>query len=293
MSKFFQSKKFLTLQEAATHLSMKLEAEVLISDIYRAALQRQITISADFINKGRGCLGKIVDESGAKRTIRINPPATELGHFPSMPEGAEINMITSLPIGDGRFINFDEKVVAIEGVWDLMMIGSERFDVDHAYQMMTSGPPIELVNFSGCFVQRGDDVCRLMTAVDWGDELNLFTDRQPKQKPLEYVYAGELPGNCVWGIRTEALTEYLAMLSKTSKTGHPAELGEKSLSSKERYSLLILLAAVCKMAKLDYDQRGVAGAVVKAAEEMGVSITDDTVRKYFKEIREAVAIRSK
>ena len=40
-------------------------------------------------------------------------------------------------------------VTTIEGVWDLPMLGAERLDIEHKYQMLTDGPEITLTMLDG------------------------------------------------------------------------------------------------------------------------------------------------
>lgn len=68
---------------------------------------------------------------------------------------------------------------------------------------------------------------------------------------------------------------------------------EKSLSTKERHTLLVIIAALCKEANIDYSQRGVASAIQNLTENIGSPITDDTIRSVLKQINEAVDVRSK
>ena len=68
---------------------------------------------------------------------------------------------------------------------------------------------------------------------------------------------------------------------------------KKSLSTKERNTLLVIIAALCKETGIDHTQRGVACAIQNLTENIGSPITDDTIRNVLKQINEAVDIRSK
>jgi hypothetical protein len=67
----------------------------------------------------------------------------------------------------------------------------------------------------------------------------------------------------------------------------------KPLATTERNTLLVLIAALCKQAKIDYKERGISGAIVKATEEVGAPVTDDTIRKILNQISDALESRSK
>lgn len=65
------------------------------------------------------------------------------------------------------------------------------------------------------------------------------------------------------------------------------------LSSKERNTLLVLIATMCKQADFDWTERGVAGAIEAATEEMGTRVSDDTIRNILKQIPDALESRQK
>ncbi len=71
------------------------------------------------------------------------------------------------------------------------------------------------------------------------------------------------------------------------------ESAEKQLSTNERNTLLVLIAALCKQANIDYNKAGISSALAAATDEIGAPITDDTIRKILKQIPLAVESRSK
>lgn len=66
-----------------------------------------------------------------------------------------------------------------------------------------------------------------------------------------------------------------------------------NIGSKERNTLLILIAALCREAKIDYKQRGIAIAIQKMTEVIGAPVTDDTIIRVLKQIESALESRSK
>lgn len=69
--------------------------------------------------------------------------------------------------------------------------------------------------------------------------------------------------------------------------------GRANLGSKERNTLLILIAALCREAKVDYKRRGISTAIQKMTEEIGAPVTDDTINRVLKQIEAALDSRSK
>ncbi|MBU2648362.1 hypothetical protein KKI24_26890 [bacterium] len=60
MSKLFKLKKWLTLEEAAVHISNVLDEAVTIADLLRFALDGYLTLSVDFVNHTQARKGKWV-----------------------------------------------------------------------------------------------------------------------------------------------------------------------------------------------------------------------------------------
>jgi hypothetical protein len=181
MSKLFKLKEWLTVPEAARHLAAVFDEEVTESDVFRLGLDGHLTLSVDFVNGARGCLGKVVSKTDAEvkifcrdimnplmRKARAIEATSTVGAIPeaqsNLPEEIRkaINErtlfwhITDLNIDDETFLHLDDHVSSIDGVWDLALIGSERLDVEHRFQQLTDGPEVEGVNLSGTFVKRDD-----------------------------------------------------------------------------------------------------------------------------------------
>lgn len=70
-------------------------------------------------------------------------------------------------------------------------------------------------------------------------------------------------------------------------------LDEKPLATRERNTLLVLIATLCKEADIDYEARGIAGAIEKMTELEGTKISDDKIREILKLLPDAVESRKK
>lgn len=82
--------------------------------------------------------------------------------------------------------------------------------------------------------------------------------------------------------------------ANTNMQNSESQIAEKvNLGSKERNTLLILIAALCREAKVDYKQRGISTAIQKMTEEIGAPVTDDTINRVLKQIESALDSRSK
>jgi hypothetical protein len=311
MSKLFKLKEWLTVEEAAKHLSVVLGEEVVVADIYRLALDKHLVLSMNFPNKTYGNLGSVVDFENTKCFTITKEFKALMGisGVDAIPE----EIIVSDYIGDDKFITWDEKVTTIDGAWDLTMLASEAIDVEYVYHQHIGAPEIDLVGLNGVFVRRGDTYYRLVESYEDNEfqrgslaakseserfirehkltqkrinEIREKFDGERKEylknrmaAPYEngFFPAGGLPKNGVYVVRTAAIMDFLTAIKEAPPT-------EKPLSTKERNSMLTLIAALCKQAKIDPKQRGVATALAASTEFVGKPLTDDTIRGILKQV---------
>jgi hypothetical protein len=68
---------------------------------------------------------------------------------------------------------------------------------------------------------------------------------------------------------------------------------EKGLNATERNSLLTIVAALCDYSAIKYTDRGAASQIARLTDDIGASVSDDTVRRWLKEIPSALESRMK
>ena len=69
---------------------------------------------------------------------------------------------------------------------------------------------------------------------------------------------------------------------------------EKPLSTNERNTLLVIIAALCREAKIDYTRPAkAAGMILHTADGMGVKIGETTIERHLKKIPDALEARTK
>lgn len=68
---------------------------------------------------------------------------------------------------------------------------------------------------------------------------------------------------------------------------------DKAMTMTERNTLLTIIAALCDYSDIKHQERGAAGKIVKMTEEIGVPVTDDTIRNVFGKIPDALESRKK
>lgn len=180
--KLFNFKEWLTLEDAARHLSLLFDEEVTLADVLRLALDKRLVLSVWFVNHTYARKGRLAPFSecnmlllpsmhGMRKTIalpdqRIFTQAELAVVYPTIKERVESGDIILVPDAirfvDEQWLIMDKSVESIDGVWDLPMVGAETFDVEHRFQMETAGPEITLSNLEGAFVCRDGVYCQLM-----------------------------------------------------------------------------------------------------------------------------------
>ena len=142
MSKLLRLREWLTVDEAARHLSGIASEPVSQADVLRLALDGQLTLSARFVN---GAQANVGPEVPVEDVEQFEVPAISLETMREDPD-RWVTIIHGFDLGNGRRANLSEEVVSIDGIWDLTMLGAERYDVEHRYQFMTGGPSVELMD---------------------------------------------------------------------------------------------------------------------------------------------------
>lgn len=342
MKKLFKLKEWLTIPDTAKYLSMVFNEDVSEADVLRFALDGYLKISVNFVNYTRGSCGNIVSWEDTKWTmfpnikmklkpsenVSISPEKTKesppnlLEQWNKIPEVERENfypMLMSEQIDSERYLNLDDEVVIIKGIWDLPMIGSEQLDIEHAYQCETGGPAVTLQNLNGAFVEKSyGQMCQLQESFDENeyqsgsrarleklkakisnekidkseaekllnkhkqDRKKYLEKRKSRPKSSDYYPAGGLPEDSILVIRTESLRNFEQRASEETKKN-----SEEILTTTERNTLLTIIGVTVKNGyghdlNKPYEA---AKEIQKDAEKLGIKISDDTIAKKLKEAK--------
>lgn len=265
VSKLFKLKEWLTVKDAARHLSTVFGEPVSEGDVLRIALDGQLTLSVYFVNHASAIKKKLVLWKDADRVPSIDGVRMiVMGDYWDQ----EHVLVTDAENPDGA--------TTITGVFDLTMRGAERLDVEHRYQQLTDGPEVTLICLDGAVVQSLDGTY-------WGlrdsfdpHEIEL-PDGRKKKVPRTYYPAGGLPDDSVLVVRSSALQRLIASLDTDSV---------KPLSTTERNSLLKIVIGMA-IGGYGYDPKAAKSPVPKQIMDdlasLGVSIDNDTVRNHLRE----------
>ncbi len=345
MSKLFKLKEWLTLADAAQHLTIVFGEDVTEADLLRFALDGHLKLSVNFVNHAKAKPGRIVsweetewfmcspivttpiknqERDKTPETIFSCPPKLKALLEEMSPEDRleQVCFMKSLKIDDERFLNMGNEVETIMGVWDLPMIGTERLDIEHAYQNLTGGPAVTLQSIDGAFVQNShEQMYQLQESFDDNEfqsgsqagleqlkakivnekikkpEANRLLNqhkeerkkyleaRKSKPKYMDYYPASGLPEDSVLVVRTAALREFERKITETEE-----QVSEKPLSTTERNSLLTIIGLIVKDGYGDDLRKPytLAKEIQKTADLLSIKISDDTIASKLKDAKKVL-----
>jgi hypothetical protein len=301
LNKLFKFKDFLTVAQAAQHLSTIGTEDVTEADVLRLVLDGRLQLSVRFVNFAMARIGKITPIADAEYEMGPSPDGTGTVRLYGWPvlygsDGLAVSVVKLEPA-----------VIRLTGVHDLPMIGNERLDIENAYQNLTGGPAFTIYGLDGTFVKRSDGL--LLQLQENFDDIEIKKIGAKKRKKLldqyeenrkifqqdvdqknkidNYYPAGSLPRDSELVVRTDALQEFEQLINgKTVKS-------EKPLSTTERHTHQVMIAALCKKAGINHQDRGAASAIARLTDEIEVGVTDDTILKILKQIPDALAARGR
>lgn len=206
MKKLIALREWLSVAEAGSYLSTALEDEITEAAVLRLALDGSLKLSVYFVNHAEARRGCVVGYDDVQ-WYELNAPTLLCRE--DVKDG-HANM-RSMDLGGGKYLNLDDDIITVSGVWDLPMLGAERLDVEHAYQNLTDGPPVSLICLDGAFVESHDGriICQIQE--------RLYKESFER---TNYYPAGKLPDDGILVVRTASLQEFerTAAISADTRT---------------------------------------------------------------------------
>ncbi|MBP6518814.1 hypothetical protein [Shewanella sp.] len=303
MSKLYKLKKWLTLDEAITHISNLIGESISLSELYQLAADGHIRLSVKFVNGAKAKKVRLIRAKDVKYKQLIPK------NIPDFPK----DKCFRVPIKGYTQISGDlwaEEVVAetysISGVWDLAMVGAEQADIADRYYQTTSDHAGTIPRFVGHYLQKDGETYQLQVRrerLSESDEYNssLAPDAQDENeklslqeirlrlkrpyRPPQYSLASKLDDhNNILVISTSEINRFIYSLEDKPKEA-------KSLHSKERTTLLLLLGTILKKANFDLQERGVVGKIRRATELNNTPISEQTIRDLIPHILYALELK--
>jgi hypothetical protein len=277
MKKLLNLKHWLTVPDAARHLSMFFGEDVSEADVLRLALDGHLTLSVNFINDTTGRCGPVV------------PPRDANWYMTQLSKNERRRPVSTLEIAKDKLIELEQEVIWIDGIWDLTMLGAEHTDVEHRYQFLTGGPAVEDETLEGPIVCREDGMhCQLLSHYSDNEFVDPQTLKEPRNHPANYYPAAGLPADSVLVVRTSALRDLEARVSK------PDQRVEKPIERRERNTLLVIIAALAELPKIDVKKPSSAAVAIETQTAlMGARVAARTIEDHLKRIPGVLEERNK
>lgn len=296
MTKLMNIKRWLTISEAARYLSIVLGDEASEADVLQLGLEGTLNLSLELINGAMARRGTLVDSS-----FEVSADDLKCEDF--------------IRIDAGRTIRLEQEVIPILGTFQVPLWGGHVF-LKKKHQQLLGGPEVELIAMRGIIVKRGEEYYQLHSYFDSIETcvgslayesalrngrlrdtqelrdigLSHFKDDRDsillamKNNPRNgYIPSHTMPSDIVLLVETSDL---VSMLQSFATDSPPT--GDKPLASKERKSLLIVIAALCDYSNIDHQQRGVAQQIMNMTDEIGSHLDDGTILKILKQVRDAL-----
>lgn len=278
MSKLFGLKEWVTLEEAASHLAERLKETVTEVDILRFALHKRLTVSVHFVNPAYARRGKAVPLPVADDVVGI-------------------------PFDGKDLLVFEDVVRSLTGVYDLPMIGAEIHDCQHRLQRLIGGPLVMMSDPRGAFVRSpttGDYFQMMEYAQSEGNVA-------PPMKEFEkWSWSNRISDEVGWHYREEMghkmqgapsrdalfVVRQAALQAFVESLAPPLE--DRPIGTRERDTLLTIIAALAKEAKIDLGTPSKAASLIEGmAAQLGAPVSKRAIEDHLKNIPAAVSARSR
>jgi hypothetical protein len=149
------------------------------------------------------------------------------------------------------------------------------------------------------FARRSFDGLRFNACCDCVSALYVRENENAKtsSKKFKIIKWGDLLANLPHLLLFDRsqLDELYASSSELDINGSADEIdvrgSDKVLKNKEKNTLLVLIAALCRELGIDPNKRGVTSSIQLMTEQLGAPISDDTIRSILKQIDSAVESR--
>lgn len=261
MMKLFKLKEWLTIPEAAKHLSNLFGEAVGDSDILRLALDGQLSLSIYFANK----------QEGKRATIRtVN--ASDI--FPDVSDTE--NVMLDLTDDEELLQIQADEIIALEGLFDIPMIFGSRQEVERRYHESIGSKVAG--SFGEIIVKRNEAIFEMQSRhrdplflqLDDGEDINVQNVLR-KSAIQHYSASCRFPDDSLLVVKTSVLREFEASVIGGAENKKKPQL---AVSDNTLVATIAALLASFPNGKLPSGKD-----LEKAAASVGVSISDDSIRK--------------
>lgn len=274
----------MTVAGAAEYLSQALSEPVNEVDLLQAALDGHLKLSVYFPNRATALVGHVLSY---KDIPKINIPSLDGKSMVTIIDSDNLSLHAQANrfVEDTPFVLFGKEHVSIDGVWDLTMLGNEKIDIEFDVQEIIGGPEVTMINLNGTFLNRHDGTWASLQERS-PDRIVTDGDGQEKKIKGSFYPAGRLGENCTRVIRVREVVEFQLRLEGKSD--------EKPVGTRERNTLLCIIAALCQEAKIDRTKPAkAAGEILNIMSSMGLQVGETTIEGHLKAIPGALESRTR
>lgn len=298
MNKLLKLKQYLSINDSADYLSATLEEKVSVADIYELSLEGHLAISI-----------RLTNQAYAKKVYLA--PELELTNSEEPFGAVQANVV-------------DDHVHIFNGLYDLAMIGEERFELRKLYQREVEGDIPVLSELSGFYVKHESCIYKLLESLpvtkSEGSQISKearlesllkskgLTSQSQFDDPLtifenlsvnEIEQVAELISPFNDGVNNSSIpldrhsyqlvlktTELQSLISQINNSSVSDISEEKPIHPPEKRSYLKLISMFLKQHGFDLAQRGNTTALSTMLEQADLSLCDNTVRKILSEVED-------
>lgn len=274
MSKLFKLKNWLTIQEAAKHLSGAFTEPVTEADVLRLALDERLKLSVNFVNPVLVRLGTLVKKEDVPYEEVLGKKGNKYRTYISKQHVTD----------EGEIYIFDAKDrdYTLRGVCDIPMEEGFRLEVERQYQSLTDGPKVTerwehglLIDAGGkgdCQFEIFSDESAIPDTFDFGktimDQLAasplspeeqfdlLKKELEVMRRTSRYCIVDRLPEETVLVVRRNAFTDFIASVNDA-----PAD-AKKPLDPRKESAYLNTIAVLLELIQTPKPDRGSAAGVI-------------------------------
>jgi hypothetical protein len=277
LSKLLKLKEWLTVPDAARHLSTLLEPGVGEADVLRLALDGRLKLSVFFPKATPAFSGAMIVTDNLTDHLPDDRVWTSEGNEEDdfdayMQEyyGWSSNEDTILIEKTTKQVLQVATHCEVSGVFDLAMLGGVRDYIEHEYRRLISNNPIN--------AQSKHDL--KIESIPVVREINERGSRAYGLVPRPPDF---FPEGSLLVVRITALQEF----ETANSTQQP-----KPLAKRERDTLLVIIAALAKLAKIDLSMPSSAAASIERQSElMGTRVAARTIENHLNRIPGALEDR--
>ncbi|MDO6534078.1 hypothetical protein [Alteromonas stellipolaris] len=295
MTKLIKLKRYFSLNDSASFLSSALEEQVSLADIYELSLEGHLAISI-----------RLTNQAYAKKVALV--PDDNLASSPQ-------------PIKSTLDSEPDEQIHALDGIYDLAMIGEEKFEIRKLYQKETQGASPILSETKGFFIEHENHVYQLLESLPVSkndasqDAIEIRLEALLKSKGHTTQNLLDEPSVVFENLDHEETTQIGMLVSSynelegsvsipldkltyqfviravelnrfVSAINNPPLLAEKeenTIHPPEKRSYLKFIRILLHAQKIEPAQKGTSSAFRFMSESAGISLCSNTIRKILSE----------